>query len=468
MGTCIINVGVAATLVLWSSGCLARETRAKDAELLLESEAALNPPAPPSSKSESSFDDDDASLGKEARLDTILRLALARNPDLLEARDRAKASAERAPAAARLPDLEFNYEQWGIPLGRPYALGEASTLMFGLRQSLPALGSLNARSRAALEEAKMGVESYRGRAQDLIAQVRRAYFEYFRANADHRIHLNHVEIATRVVDLARANYRAGRGTQQDVLRTLVELSQLHNNLAAIEQQLQTVRALLNTLMARPVDALLGPPLEVIPTQVEIHIEQLQKKLEASRPELAAAAFAVRRSEASLEATKRSASWPVFMVGADYWLMPKMETQHAYAAMVSMSLPWLNPRHREEIKEAEHILAADRRALESVRNVSQYQLREAVARYRAAQQSFDIINRDVLPQATQSYESAQSAFAVGQGDAVGLLDALRSLLQVRLEHSRAVARLESALADVERAVGTSLETSSRSQEGAPTP
>jgi hypothetical protein len=27
-------------------------------------------------------------------------------------------------------------------------------------------------------------------------------------------------------------------------------------------------------------------------------------------------------------------WPSFMVGADYWFMPTMETQHAYGAMVS--------------------------------------------------------------------------------------------------------------------------------------
>src|SRR5882672_4546180 len=76
-----------------------------------------------------------AELSREVRLSTVLGLALRRNPDISEAKERTKASAERALSASRLPDLEFKYEQWGVPLSRPYALGEANTLMFGLRQS---------------------------------------------------------------------------------------------------------------------------------------------------------------------------------------------------------------------------------------------------------------------------------------------------------------------------------------------
>ena len=75
----------------------------------------------------------DAELAKEARLETILQVALDKNPDLQEAASRARAARERAPAASRLPDPEFKYELWGQPLARPLALDEAQMHMFGLR-----------------------------------------------------------------------------------------------------------------------------------------------------------------------------------------------------------------------------------------------------------------------------------------------------------------------------------------------
>src|SRR5678816_3105779 len=66
---------------------------------------------------------------------------------------RARAAGARSEAASRLPDLEAKYEQWGVPLSRPFALDRADTLMFGLRQTFPAWGSLEARGRAAQEDA---------------------------------------------------------------------------------------------------------------------------------------------------------------------------------------------------------------------------------------------------------------------------------------------------------------------------
>jgi outer membrane protein TolC len=121
-------------------------------------------------------------------------------------------------------------------------------------------------------------------------------------------------------------------------------------------------------------------------------------------------------------------------------------------MVGINLPWLSGRHRDEEREAEETIVADRHALESTKNTVRYELRDAAARVDSARQSFTIIDQDLLAQARRSLEATQSAYAAGQGDAVGLLDALRSYLQVRIERVRALAELASSQADLERAAG----------------
>jgi cobalt-zinc-cadmium efflux system outer membrane protein len=395
---------------------------------------------------------DDAELERTAKLQTILRIALARNRDVAENQARAAAAEAHGRAASRLPDLELKYEQWGVPLSRPYALDSAQTLMIGLRQTFPAWGTLDARGRAASEEAGSARDMSRARRQEVAAQVRRTYATYYKADQELRLHLEHVGLTSRVLELARLNQRTGHGSLQDVLRLELEMTRLHTDVARIEREERSSRALLNALMDRPAEAPLGPPedLAVIPA---MEIATLEKGIDANRPEIGSAARAVRRSEALLDGARHAARFPEVMVGLDYWYMPTIPDHQAYGAMVGINLPWLSGRHGDEEREAEQTVHAEAAALESAQNAVRYELHDAAARLESARQSFTIIDQELLAQARRSLEATQSEYASGHGDAVGVLDALRSYLQVRIERVRALAELASSQADLERAAGT---------------
>jgi outer membrane protein, heavy metal efflux system len=398
---------------------------------------------------------DEAELARSARLQTILRVALGRNQDLAESQARASAAEARTPASSRLPDLELKYEQWGVPLARPYALDQAQTLMLGVRQTFPPWGSLDARERAAAEEAGSARDSARARRQEVAAQVRRTFATYYKADQELRLHLEHVDLTSRVLELARLNQKTGHGTLQDVLRLELELTRLHTDVARIERERRSSRALLNALMDRSPDAPLGPPEDLtVPAAADVAVTLLEKDLYARRPEIGVAGSAVRRSEALLDEARRRTRYPSVMVGLDYWYMPTFPDFHqAYGAMVGINLPWFSGRHADEQRAAEQTVRAEKHALESTKNAVRYQLRDAAARVASAKQSFTIIDQQLLAQARRSLEATQAEYATGHGDAVGLLDALRSYLQVRIERVRALADLAASEADLERAAGT---------------
>ena len=402
----------------------------------------------------------EAELARSARLETILRIALERNQDLAESQARASAAEARTAAAARLPDLELKYEEWGVPLARPYALNESQTLMLGVRQTFPAWGSLDARERAAAEEAGSARDSSRARRQDVAAQVRRTFATYYEADQELRLHLEHVELTSRILELARLNQRTGHGSLQDVLRLELELNRLHTDVARIDREGRSSRALLNALMDRPPDAPLGPP-EDLTVAAAADVAPLERELDARRPEIGAAARAVRRSEAMLDEAQRSARYPSIMVGLDYWYMPTFPDFHqAYGVMVAINLPWLSGRHGDEQRAAEQTVRAEEHALQSVKNAVRYELRDAAARVASAKRSFAIIDQQLLERARRSLEATQAEYAAGRGDALGLLDALRSYLQVRIERVRALAELAASQADLERAAGTLAEGEQR--------
>jgi outer membrane protein TolC len=410
----------------------------------------------------------DRELATEARLPTILRVIGERNPDLQEAEQRAGASEARVGASARLPDPELKGELWGQPLAHPVSFDQSQTIMIGLRQSFPAWGSLDARERAAREDAGSALEAAEARRQEVAAQARRAFAAYARADREYRIHLEHVGLTSRVVEIARSLYEAGHGSQQDLLHAQAELSRLHVDVAGIEQQRASASALLNALMDRAPAASIGPVAEMtamedlaIPAE---NIGDADGKLDERRPELRAAARAVSRSEAATDGARREADRPAFMVGADYWYMPAFSAHHAYAAMVSMSLPWLNPGRRDEVRAAERTSAAERSALRAQQAAARYQLHDAAAKLRAARETLRLIHARLLADSRRSFESAQAAFQSGQGGVTPVLDAARDLLQVRIDEVHAIAELDSSRADYDRAAGLPVAGLARSAAG----
>jgi outer membrane protein TolC len=182
---------------------------------------AADAPSTPSSSSSTAtptVEQDEATLPKEARLDPITRVALARSPIVKEARARTHAALARVKGTGRLPDLEFKYELWGQPLSRPWALNETQMHMFGLRQTFPALGSLDAQTRVAVEEARVALELQHARELDVMADVRKAWTGYRAAFREKAIHVDHASVNERIFALAKAQLPVGKVNQSDVLR----------------------------------------------------------------------------------------------------------------------------------------------------------------------------------------------------------------------------------------------------------
>jgi outer membrane protein, heavy metal efflux system len=388
-------------------------------------------------------------LGREARLEAILPIALRSNPELSERRARVAAARASARLAGRFPEAQLKYEQWGTPLRQPLALRESNTLMLGLSQSFPPPGTRAARARAADQETITSSASEETRRQDLIAEIRRAFAEYYRADREVALHREHVELTARLVELARVSYRAGKRSQQDVLRLSLELHRLHRDLAHVAQERTSAAAALNTLMNRPLDAPLGPPVELAPAAAPAVDEK--RALAPGRPELVAARAALSRSEAALDLARREGRWPEVTVGADYMYMPGMPAPHGYGLMVMMSLPWLSGARRDAVDAAAQALAAERQALRSVQITLAFQARDARARFDAARATLEIIDKDLLPFAQRNLETAQAGYGTGQGDASVLVDALRSYLDTRIDRVKSLAHLEETATDLARAL-----------------
>lgn len=384
-------------------------------------------------------------LATEVTLGDVLALAAARSPEATELAARRDAALARADGVGLRPAPELFYEQWGVPLAEPWNLMQANMLMLGARQMFPAPGLRDVLRRAAERDADGLGAVAAARRLAVAAEVRRALVDCVRADASLALERDTRELAAGMVEATRARFAAGQLSAGDLLRASTELARLGLRLARAEQDVASARARLNVRLGRAPEAPLGrlqPPPRPTTTALP----------EGTRPELDAAQAAVGRAQEQAAATRLAADRPSIMVGLEYQAMPMQAHVNSYGAMVGMTLPWLDPAREARVREAVAATEADRAALETVRRGLALELAEATYALAAARRELDVLDRDVLPGAEASFAAAQASFAGGRESALGVLDGLRSLAALRLERVGALARLDLALIDLDRAVG----------------
>jgi len=434
------------------TACAAPEWK-EDLDRLRETAAALPVSSEPGPRAPSTDEDLDRSLAGPLDLATLIPIARARNPELREATSLTRAAIENAHARGSLDDPTFKLQTEGVPLSHPGSLGLAQDNLAGLSQSFPFPGNLSLRQESAAREAEGQHQRYLDRERDVVLRLTRAYLSYYAAIRAIEAHDDHLKLMEATEKISDAKFRTGAVSQQDVLKPQLEQVLLHNDVLAMEQMKGSARAAINQLLHRPSDAPLGEPKEIAVPDETFSLPELMARASESRPDLKAAELRVKASQAALRLAERERDLPDFSVGVDYWQIPG--GPDAYGAMLSINLPWFTGKRSADARRLEQMLHADEAALDSARGRAQYEIRDAWLRVDAARRSAALFRGELVPKTAQTVEVSRASYEKDKSSFLDLLDAERSLRDVRLKNIQAVTQYESAVADLERAVGADL-------------
>ena len=167
----------------------------------------------------------------------------------------------------------------------PLRYRSANPLIVGVRQKLPVFGKLELKGEMAGQEVRMAEEELRAKEQEIVAKIKSAYVDYFMASKGVEIYRELLDLLRHTTATAEGLYQVGRAPQQDIIKALLERTELLNKLTWAEKDLITSQARLNTLMSRAPDSSLAPPREPAITPVNLRFSDLEKIAVTQRPEL---------------------------------------------------------------------------------------------------------------------------------------------------------------------------------------
>ena len=392
--------------------------------------------------------------GPPVTLQGVIQEALERNPELAALRDQIAVARQR-PAQERSlmpPMAEAQIWQWPINTLNP---ANTNMYMFMLGQDLPGRGKRDARAAVAEKDIALAGADVTIRARQIVNDIKQAYAGLFIARKATEVHLESVDLLERIADAAQIRYAAGRGSQQDALKPVIELSKLHGDVIMHDQEAGLAAARLNVLLNRPPETPIGPLDEPHEQILLPPSSELQQLAVANQPELQRARIEIDRVDAEL-ASARLERKPDFTVQAGYMLLPN-DTDGILAkfGVTWPNAPWSRGRIDAKVAEQSAAAGSARSRERAMENAVRLAVQEAYVRAKAAQERASLVRTTILPQAQQGFEVSRTAYQADRADFQSVLDAERSLLDARLDYFRALADLSQAVADLERAVGIEL-------------
>jgi len=404
-----------------------------------------------------------AFYGPEADLRAYVDEAVGRHPRVREALARYRSALQTVPQANALPDPMFTFTQ-AIRSVETRVGPQLNTFMY--TQAFPWFGTLALRERVAVQAAVAQYHQYVAAQRDVIARVKQAYYDLGYIDTALLVTEQEQSLLEHYEQLAQTRFATGQGLQQGVIRLQAEITQVINRLEMLRQQRATLAARLNTLRDRAPEALVPTVAPVPLPAVALDLEALYALGDQYRPELHAGTALIERSERSV-ALARNASRPNFTVGVGYQnvlgrrdpvgrLMPPPDNgKNSLTVSLGLTIPLWAGKNRATLEQAGEDLMAQRHGYAAARNTMEFDVRDAVIRLQTLRDQIDLFEQVLIPQTEETLRATEAAYETAQLGVLDLLDSERMQLDVRLVTARYSADYLVTLADLERAIGTTV-------------
>lgn len=378
----------------------------------------------------------------------LLHIIRERSPRFAAIRTRIETARAEVAGAGVLPNPRFTYGHYQLA-------SHKNTMYDGKAQEnllleIPVLiaGQRGARIEAAerrVEATEAGVEA------DFAGLLRESWGLFVRLQAG-RERVAVLSQASKELENLRAlvsgREQAGSASPYDVLRMGVEAKGLSTRLENAQAELSGTAGELGILLGLP-DWRPEASGDFAPLGVTADPRRLWASAEEKNPELAAVRRAEVAADAGLEQARRE-RWPTptLQVGASYTPQPYGMTPYAG---IAIDLP-LFDRNQGGMARAEaekQAVLAERDLVLARTRVELERATDLLTRRREARARFE---REVLAKLPDLKRMAESAYRLGKGTLLELLDASRSRTDIRLSHLELIQAETEAELDALKAAG----------------
>lgn len=385
-------------------------------------------------------------------------LAITNNPALHRKQQEAAAEWAKTGYIDQLPDPTVSTMFFGDAMN---FVPDRQLAEVQVMQMIPWLGRLRAESQQAQAEAMAAESMYQAERLRIVGEVRATWFKlYVLGKQVETIEADQAQLES-LIKTANARVATGGAQPGDVLMATLELSSLQEQLLSYRQQVVAATAELNRLVGRDARVPISPPTSIDAKLPEWNHDLLRQIAMGAQPELAVARLRVAATRWGIEVATLKRR-PDFSVGAGWMVMAADPADlmpgagnDSWTINVSASIPLWHGKYDAMLSEASYQHRAAHASEEEVAQRIDALLRDLWEQARASQQTVELYEKSILPQARQTFEADQKSLVNSTVTFERVIQDYRTLLNLELGYHRALGKLATTLARIRETVGVDL-------------
>jgi outer membrane protein TolC len=387
---------------------------------------------------------------KREELQALMNEAIKQNPEIATEQSRVAMMQERIPQAGALADPEFTYTLMQFP---GVQFGQAMYQNFGLMQMIMFPSKLSTRKDIASVATNSAQWGHTAKIVEIVALVRSAYAMLWDARTRLAINIENQQLLDQILRTAQTQYSVGQASQQDVLKTSIELAKAHSDEAFLRQEIVGAESMLHAILNRPQNITIG--LVTIDSLQPIHhsVDALLHYAHFRHPMLSQDSLNIVESDLMLSMARQEYI-PDFKISVERVTQPLIGV-NTWTVMAGITLPfapWSLSKASARVQEAQADRSMHQSMLQVNRTMIEANIRDSFARVKAYETRVQSFEQTILPQSRQSLQSSLTEYQSGRTSYLMLLDAFRMNQDMRMEATMARMNYEKEFANLQQQVG----------------
>jgi outer membrane protein TolC len=414
----------------------------------------------------------EAGLSGTVQLPDLLNYAYLTSPAISASKKSWEAFIETFRVEKSLPDPQVAATYFPRPIETRLGPQDWSLT---LSQAIPFPGTLTQKARVLESDVAMARIRVDKTVKAIVTKVSSSFYELGYIQAALAVAQANLALIQQTRQISENAYAEDKALFYDVSKALAQTAQLQYDLLLLKELEKTEKTTLNTLLNRPPDAPLGQAVKVGPGKVVYSLEEVYDLAMAHQEDILLAEEQVNRSEQAVQLA-RLETLPSFKVGLFYAAIgdpdvpnpPPDAGDDALGLQFGMTLPlWPGKNQSRTARALAEKGTAQARKTEAANQVLA-EISRLWFKLENADRLITLYEKDLLPQAISSVQTAETWFRQGQGGFADFLEIQATAYNFQLSLARARADYAKILVLLEQAAGVVLDEKNPLPTGEQTP
>ncbi|WP_337872081.1 TolC family protein [Ignavibacterium sp.] len=391
-------------------------------------------------------------------LQDLINEALRVSPEIKMLNAKIIAVESKVEQNSNLPDPMFSIGIMSLPVSS-FAFNEEMMTgkVIGLSQEFPFPGKLSTIRNSREKDVEIVKLELAEKQNEIQKQITQLYYDLINIRKELELTEKSKKLLEDILEVVRSMYSSAQSSQQNIFRLELELSKMNDMIFELKGEENEIVSRINSFLLRDLNT---PILTEYINDINFFsftVDELISKADESRPYLKSLLLSEQREKINQSIAEYD-YYPMFKISGQYAFREKlkgveMPPSDLISIMLDVSLP-LNygGKVTAMVDETKAMQEMYMQQYDASLQMLRSEFGMITSKLNSLKQRIELLQQGSLVQASSNYQSALTAYQVGEIDFMNVIEAQTELLNIEKDLSRFRTKYLKLLSDIEFLTG----------------